>query len=553
MLAASAALGVVLAAACVAQPAAAFAAAGNQAPDTPTALSTSPSTACPGDTVVGHGDITLRARVSDPDGGVLGAQFRVVEHGPGGAVVVDMPEAALHAASGTDAVFVVQRAVLDAAAADGAVTEFDWKVRVSDADRTSSWSATCHFSFDRTYPAAPVVADPGPATVGEPVTLSVTAAPGSTPAASYAYLVDGGSHGTVGADADGSAAFTVTPDSGAVQIAVTAFSPGGNHGGTTTFTLFSTVPVDPPTDPPTGPSTTDVHGDLNGDGRPDLTVVGAQAGLPSGLWFAPGLPGNRIDTAATDIGAQGTGIGSADPAADWDGTQVVTGHFANGAGSNDVLSYNPVTGSGAILYGNGDGSVLSPTSGHEVNVSSLVFEDSITGARATSVANGGGLYNTLNGAPVNGFPNLLLVVGGVLLDEGSALIPGAFTGVDGAIPVSSTNPAGTGDWTGWTLTTGLIDGLPALFARDTAGGALYYYTPEDLENLALGSPATPVQLAASGWDAADAPVLQAADIDGDGTPDLWKVDATGTVTAYLFDGTALTAQAPQQLAAVTAP
>jgi hypothetical protein len=86
-----------------------------------------------------------------------------------------------------------------------------------------------------------------------------------------------------------------------------------------------------------------------------------------------------------------------------------------------------------------------------------------------------------------------------------------------------------------------------MYARDDTGGALYYYTATDLENLAANSPTTPVQIAASGYSAATYPVLQAADLDHDGTPDLRTLTATGTAVPQLFDGSALTAQPAQAL------
>jgi hypothetical protein len=295
------------------------------------------------------------------------------------------------------------------------------------------------------------------------------------------------------------------------------------------------------------PASTGADGDMTGDGHPDLLIVGGQAGLPSGLWLARGLTGDQIDPAATDIGAQGTGVGSGRSPADWDDTLAVTGHFASGSGADDVLDYHPATGAGTILFGDGTGGTLSPISGHEANVPSEAFQDSLSGRTATSVANGGGLYNTVNGNPVTGFPDLLLVLDGNLLDEPAMPTPGAYPGADSSIPLSGTNPAGTGDWTGWTLTSALIDGLPALYARDTTSGSLYYYSPADLENLALGDSSTPLRLAANGWSSAAAPALQAADVDNDGTPDLWSLNADGTVTTYLFDGATLTAQSTQTL------
>lgn len=52
------------------------------------------------------------------------------------------------------------------------------------------------------------------------------------------------------------------------------------------------------------------------------------------------------------------------------------------------------------------------------------------------------------------------------------------------------------------------------------------------------------------WNKGAALTLQAADVDGNGTPDLWTVGAGGTVTAYLATlgaGTATLAAQPTQV------
>ncbi|RAJ31983.1 VCBS repeat protein, partial [Kitasatospora sp. SolWspMP-SS2h] len=122
-------------------------------------------------------------------------------------------------------------------------------------------------------------------------------------------------------------------------------------------------------------------------------------------------------------------------------------------------------------------------------------------------------------------------------------------------PLTDVNPTGTGDWTGWTITTALTGNLPALYARNTTTGELWYYNPTTLTNLAsnaaLGStdnqPTTPTKIAANGWTTTTKPVLQAADINRDGTIDLWALDGTGQAVAYLLNGTTLTAQTAQTL------
>ncbi|RAJ28920.1 D-mannose binding lectin, partial [Kitasatospora sp. SolWspMP-SS2h] len=57
------------------------------------------------------------------------------------------------------------------------------------------------------------------------------------------------------------------------------------------------------------------------------------------------------------------------------------------------------------------------------------------------------------------------------------------------------------------------------------------------------------KIAANGWTTTTKPVLQAADINRDGTIDLWAVASNGNVTPHLFNGTALTAQSAQTLIA----
>ncbi|MEU3296913.1 hypothetical protein ABZ722_31795 [Streptomyces longwoodensis] len=391
---------------------------------------------------------------------------------------------------------------------------------------------------DPTRPGSPGITDasgyacgdaasPASYRIGTAAGFTLSSAPSGGPAARYSYQLNGAVPLSV-ANAGSSTGIHVTPDSGMNTLTVTAIAADGAIGGSTDC-HFSAAP------PPTAPD-----GDLTGDGLPDLTVVGAQAGLPSGLWLARGTADGQLDPDVTDLGEQGTGANSAGSATDWDGTQAITGHFHTGAGFNDVLVYAPARGTGAILYGNGDGSPLSPYSGHEVNVRSSVFTDGsgVTGApgsRATSIAGGGELYRTVNDSPRAGFPDLLMIVNGQLWDEPGLMVPGAFIGLDNALPLTSTNPTGSGDWTGWSLTSSLVDGLPALFARNAATGALYYYTPQQLQDLAYGNPVIPLKLADSGYDAAALPVLQAADLNSDGTPDLRTVSATGLSTAWILD------------------
>ncbi|MFC1431621.1 beta strand repeat-containing protein [Streptacidiphilus sp. N1-3] len=508
----------------------------NHKPAVASPLTTSPATSCTGTVkTVGNGDITLYAGVYDKDGGNLSATFNVTKT-TGGATIATKT---LTAASGHNAVYTLTRANLDSLLGTTAVTGVSWNVSVTDGSIPAGTSATCKFNFDPTQPGAPTVNDSQgtdcndstlPFQIGTPATFALVANAGGTAPASYLYQLNGAA--PLSTTVPG---FTITPTRGTNTLTVTSVSAGGNIGDTATCILTAAA------------AATATDADLTGDGTPDLALVGNQDNLPPGLWLSRGQNGTQVGSTAAQIGALGNGVNSSGSPADWNGTQALTGHFSTGAGLNDVLDYNPATGAGEILFGNGDGSALSPTSGSQTDISAPAFQSGSTNDFASSIASGGNLYNVLNGNPVTGFPDLLLIVDGQLLDEGSDPVPGAFTGVDNALPLSGTNPTGTGDWSGWTITTSQVDGLPALFARSTTGGQLYYYSPADLQNLALGGSVTPLRVAAAGWTSAIAPVLQAVDLNNDGIADLRAVGATGAVTGYLFNGSTLSTLSTQTL------
>ena len=302
----------------------------DHAPSTPTGLSTSPATACPSSspTVVGDGNVSLDVPVSDPDGGTLGVTIEMWDTATGAAFPgTPTDPQQLSASSGSTAVFIAHQADLEAAAA-GAVTEFSWKAQVTDYYRTSPWSATCSFYFDPTHPGTPVVTAPASATISQPATFTV-APPASGPVpAAYSYQLNAGAPATVTASSSGDASITVVPTRSANTLTVTSLSAGGNFGGSATVS-FNAAPAPPAAD-----------SDLNGDGKADLLTVGSSTnGLPPGLWLATGRGNGQVVTAATDIGVNGNGTGAGSPA-DFNGAQVITGHFG-GTGLQDVLAYYP--------------------------------------------------------------------------------------------------------------------------------------------------------------------------------------------------------------------
>ncbi|MFD5564285.1 hypothetical protein [Kitasatospora griseola] len=510
----------------------------NHTPNTPSGLSTSPATSCTANppTVVGNGDVTLYANVSDPDAGGLNNTFTVVKDGTSTVISSGNP----WATSGTTSAFLIPRNTL-VSAANGAATTFAWNVSSWDGSLTSPTSTTCKFTFDPTSPGAPTITPPAnPAyTVGTAATFTFTPnASGSAPS-SFLYQLNGEAPVSV-AIGTGATTAAIKPTRAVNTLSVTSVSPGGNIGNTAILVFNATA------------AATAAENDLTGTGRADLAVVGGQVGLPSGYWLSSAASNRSINSAADNIGTKGTGLNAPGSAADWNGTQAITGRYATGTGFNDVLAYNPATGSGSILYGSGDGSPLSPNSGSQVNINSGIFVDGNTGSKTGSVANAGALYQIANQMPGTR-PGLLILVNGQLSLSGPASFPGAFQLAANSIPLTTANPTGTGDWTGWTITSSLVNNTPALFARNAANGQVWYYSPTVLTNLAtaaiLGTdngPTAPVKVS-DGLTAAAFPVLQAADINRDGTVDLWSVAPNGIVTARLFNGTTLTAQTSQTL------
>ncbi|MFE4974366.1 FG-GAP-like repeat-containing protein [Kitasatospora sp. NPDC056651] len=507
----------------------------NHVPNTPTTLTTSPATSCTAatPTVIGNGDVVLRAAVADADGGQLGVAFRLVKTATGAVVASSTTD--LKADSGTTAQLVVGRQAL-VTAAGGAATTFSWNVYTNDGFANSGTSATCRFTFDPTAPGKPTAnTGSGPFTVGALTQVTIAPNPVGTVPASYVYQMNGAAPSTVAA-VSGAATVSVKPARAHNVLTITAVSAGGNPSGDSEVVEINAA----------APATA-VENDLTGDGRADLVAVGGKSGLPGGLWLASGATDKSLNTAADNIGSEGL-AGTNPTPADWNGTQAIVGHFRSGAGFNDVLQYNPTTGTGLVLFGNGDGSALSPLIGK--GVPSVAFTSPTTKATATWVANAGKLYTTAAQGEPNPFPSLLSILDGSLYLQPTTAQSGGFFPAE--VDLSDTNPTGTGTWAGWTIVTALgTDGMPGMFARSDAGGQLYYYSPANLLALTLGNSATPVLVAPTGWTKAARPTLQAADIDRNGTLDLWSVDANGSASANLFNGTAISAQAAQALVTAT--
>ncbi|TFV30072.1 hypothetical protein E4K10_47595 [Streptomyces sp. T1317-0309] len=124
-------------------------------PNKPSALVTSPATTCTSTVkATGDGDVTLYAKVSDPDGGTLSNTFTVTKTSGG----TQIAKATISAASGKSTAYTLKKSVLEAAAG-GSVLGVSWNVTSSDGTYASAVSATCKFQFDPSRPGAPVITD----------------------------------------------------------------------------------------------------------------------------------------------------------------------------------------------------------------------------------------------------------------------------------------------------------------------------------------------------------------------------------------------------------
>jgi hypothetical protein len=514
-------------------------------PSVPTGLTTSPATACAAatPTTVGDASVSLYAPVSDPDGGSLGVSFQLWKTSTPGTILASSGPSLTYT-SGTTAVLVVPLATLSAAAGS-AVTEFSWHVQVSDVAFTSAPSATCNFNFDPTRPGQPTVTgSTDGATMGTPLSFTVTAPPTGTVPTSYLYQLNGAAPRSVPATA-GSATITVTPPRFTNTLTVSSLSAGGNVGDAAAVTFNATPRATPQPDQ-----------DLSGDNISDVLTVGGQNTLPAGLWLAAGHAGagqgagtGQVLPTAVNLGAHGNGVAGDGLPADFTGSRAITGHFT-GTGLQDVLAYypsGPNAGGAQILNGNGDGSVLqAQLSGNEHTLSSGILTD----------ANGDNPSQLVNAYDSTGqgyaYPDLLGVSGDGTAGHYLAYYPngdslGAYGQVD---QLDTVSPDGTMDWDSWAISTCSVAGGTAMYLWNHTTGALYLWTDvrHDLGSSTLSfTPHTLANGTGSTWMAGHTFTTQASDINNDGTPDLWVVGTTGTGTAFLvgdLSGTATIAEQP---------
>ncbi len=384
----------------------------------------------------------------------------------------------------------------------------------------------------------------GPYTVGTPVTFTFTETGAGTPVA-YQYTVNGGVTQTIPAPA-GTANASIIPARQHTRLIAYAVAADGTVSGGTVDDFYAKA------------ATPAADKDLNGDGLPDLLTVGNTSGLAPGLWQATGRPAagdghaGLVTVPATDIGINGNGFNTPGSPADFNGAQAITGNFFD-YGFQDVLLYYPSgihAGGGAILAGQGDGSALWPYSGSTCSITQGDLTD-FNGDNPLQVVNA---YASVYGT---GLPDLLATSGdstnGYYLDYYYSTAPCGFIQ---AFAISTPTPDGTADWNRWTLAT-LSEGSGfGMFLWNQSTGALYLWQGVTAHDNGDGTGTlsyTQYRISAHWQQGKSLSTLEAADLNGDGVPDLWAVTPDGIARAYLISHLSATGpakiepQKPQKL------
>lgn len=239
----------------------------------------------------------------------------------------------------------------------------------------------------------------------------------------------------------------------------------------------------------------------------------------------------QLDRPATNIGINGSGVGSAFGPSQFDGSQVVTGQFF-GQGFQDVLMYYPsgnFAGGGAVLKGTGDGSPL-PVGQDSV----AIFQGNLADANGDNPLQVVNAYGSIYGT---GLPDVLATSGdqiiGYYLDYYAEGAPGSLFNT---FAIHTPTPDGAADWNQWTLATLSYSGGIGMFLWNESTGALYLWTGVTFTDNGDGAGTisyTQYQLSSDFNKGQPLSTVEAADFNGDGVPDLWAVTPSGIAIAYL--------------------
>ncbi|MFI6055189.1 FG-GAP-like repeat-containing protein [Streptomyces violascens] len=501
----------------------------NSVPNVPTSATTVPAAQSPatpdcgvnapfgwiGSTNVAADGIHLRATVSDPDGSQqVRGQFALWDYMSGASVI-----ATGDANSSTP--WVGNNTTVDKAIgslADGRT--YSWNVRADDGINHSAPIDACHFQVDTTPPSQPAVASDDYPAAGSATgtthvmgdgfqgrfTLHATDATSGVDHFEYAFnssLPVGGAS-TVAAAADGSATITLAPSHwGTNYVDVSAVDKAGNHSQSYEYAFYVPDSVTAPVAP----------GDLTGDGVPDTAIVDKNGDIVLYTVGADPALGSTVKAAQA-------------PTADknWKGAILAHRGAMHGAARVDDLF---VLKNGKLyIYlnpGPGDFTKAQATPVTRPQCNTALTDCSTYASdwsQATQIIAAGNVDG--DSAQHN---DLITVEGGRLW-----LFPG-----NGSGRLLAPVLIGTGGWTTMTAVapgdvTG--DGLPDLWARDRASGAVYVYPNRANDPKGLADPATRKQIS-SGLGPLSYPALTSdGDVDGDGRPDLLAVTWDGRLTEF---------------------
>lgn len=543
----------------------------DRTPNTPTSLHTSPSTQCTttNPDTIGLGSVTLYAGVSDPDGQSVYTYFKLWNTSTGAVVA---STSALSQPSGTTASLSIDKSKFNTSG----VTNYSWDIYItdgpaSDGNRlTSGTSKTCEFNYDATTEGQPDVTAPASSQVGDPSSFSF--APGTCPStcstpSSYTYQLNGGTPINVDADTSGDATVSIKPTRQTNTLTVYATTSGGNQGQASNIIFNSTAAANATVQ------------DLNGDSVPDMLTVGAtdlahrsitdpvnstltesgyfpgadsSASMPAGLWLSTGNgTSGQINTTASDIGIDGTGLTDTYGPDNFAGDQAVTGQFT-AQGFQDVLTYNPATGTGEVIDGSGDGSTLiTAEAGNVHNIDPVNLQDATDSDTPLELANAYQSVLTtsyddlvgVSGDDTNGYTLEYYETG----DRASAYSGGLqlttdSTGATAIAPPTSTASPNT--WNTWEVSSTEINGSLNLILWQPETGLLYDwagFTASDNGDFATATATyTSEELSAGFHTNGDLANLEPTASAG-GKLMVWGVTSAGTVSTDVFTNLSPTA------------
>ncbi|MFD9219521.1 VCBS repeat-containing protein [Streptomyces sp. NPDC060064] len=515
----------------------------NTLPNTPSNLDTIPSTrnstGCGNAAPVGkigNTDVYLTAKVSDPDGGTVKAQFQL--WAGEGTASVGILNQTIAATSGTVAKLKVPKATLTQYVPN-ANGRFSWKVRVQDAKASSDWypSTSCRFDYDATRPSSlPVIGSSDfpdgsdgwdPEHTGQVRTegLFKLTNGGITDVKSYEYWTDWdptvrpAAPKTAG-DPTGYAEVRLTPPAaGSQRLYVRSIDGAGNRSDRAAHFFYANSLATP-----------DKPGDLNGDTLADFYGL-----RPDGeLWLYPGQGNGHVGTYTVASNTDFTGA-SLTHRGDWttDGFEDLVAAIPGDGGKktlhvfpNNSLGYacsardEQADGhSQTCLYDEQELDVYDPANNHWADADQILAIGDVDGPLDTD---GNGTID------VEGHTDLLVKEGNLLwlyygsdtfhLDETRAPVligNGSWSNYDLAAPGDTNN-------------NGHID----LLARHKTNGELRLYPGTGPAGEGLGN-GTTSSIVGTYWTSANRPLLTAAPDNGtDGKADLWATGSDDKLYAY---------------------